>query len=120
MLTGPRLQANKIYIITSEAKGGPQIEFSIRPDGFGIAELAKSGTRGIPPFTIEQDESGLHFTHSKTDEAKDVAVIDKDGDGLPEQRLSTFHDKDGKLTKILLEKITISFSTDKEKLIPPH
>jgi hypothetical protein len=99
--------------------GAPQIEITFHNSGYGITELTALGS---PPFTVLNEDGVVKFTVTTVSEGKEIVVMDTDGDGIPEQRLTLYRDDAGKTTKIVVEQIRVSFeqSREQEMRAEPH
>ncbi len=109
------LDSGKAYIITS-GEWKYQIELSFEENGYGIAQLSNDGT-GVPPFTLISEENKIDvsrfFIKTEGEVVKEIVIVDRDGDGLPELRM-TLYRKEGKLVRSMLEELTISSEITKD------
>ena len=106
------LDEGKTYILTS-GEWKYQIELTIEKDGYGIAQLSKEG---FPPITIISEEGVIQTTRTKKEGNKEISIIDEDGDGLPEGRM-TLVTEEGKTKKIILEDLTVHSEIKTERTI---
>ncbi len=93
------------YIITPIA-GGTELEIGITKDGFSVTELTE---RAVPPFTILKDGDRMEYTFTTVEDGNEIVLMDKNGDGIPDMRLSIFRDKDGKFTRSTVETVEVTF-----------
>ncbi len=98
------------YIVTPK-DGGPELEIGISKDGYSVTELTK---KAVPPFTILKDGERMEYTFTTVNDRNEVNLIDKNGDGIPDTRLTVFRGKDGKSTGATVETVEVTF-TPKEK-----
>jgi len=105
-----RFKDDVSHIVTTESKGGPQLEITVGDGTYGIAQLAKGG---VPPFAILKTEKGMETVFTTIKDGKEIAVLDSNGDGLPEIRLTIVRDEKGKTVKVIKEIITFTFTEKK-------
>ncbi len=101
------LDEGKAYIVTS-GDWNYQLEVTIEENGYGIAQLSNDGT-GIPPVVVISEGKKIETTRHFIYEDKEVVIMDRDCDGLPELRM-TLYKKEGKTTRVKLEDLTIQAS----------
>ncbi|HEY0945262.1 MAG TPA: hypothetical protein VGD81_08335 [Opitutaceae bacterium] len=101
------LESGRVHIVTTVGRDGPQLEIAVGERGYTICPLVKGG---VPPFTLIKSAEGLKTTFTTLEDKNEIVVIDSDGDGLPEMRMTLVRDQSGKTTRVIKEKITYSFS----------
>lgn len=109
------LDEGKSYIITS-GEWDYQIELTFEKNGYGIAQLSNDGT-GTPPFTLISEENKIDvsrsFIETEGGVVKETVIMDRDGDGLPELRM-TLYRRAGRTFRTTLEELTFSAKTTKD------
>ena len=93
------------YII-GVGNGGPQLGIGVSQDGFAVTELTQAG---MPRFVVHSSGEKIEYSFTSLKDGSEIHIIDKNGDGIPEMRLTVLRDKDGKSTGVIREAIKVSF-----------
>ena len=96
--------------IVGVGNGGPQLEVGISQDGFAVTELTRTG---MPRFVVLSSGEKIEYSFTSIKDGNEIHLIDKDGDGIPEMRLTVLRDKDGKSTGVIREAVKVSFEEKK-------
>lgn len=87
-------------------RGGPQLEIGISQDGFTVTEMTQTG---MPRFAVLSSGEKIEYLFTSIKDGNEIHLIDKDGDGIPEMRLTVVRDKNGKSIGVIREAVKISF-----------
>jgi len=99
------------YIVTPK-DGGPELEIGISKDGYSVTELTE---KAVPPFTILKNGDKIEYSFTTIEDRNEIVLMDKNGDGIPDQRLIVFRDKDGKSTRSTVETVEVTFKPKKHE-----
>jgi hypothetical protein len=96
--------------IVGVGNGGPQLEVGVSQDGFTVTELTQAG---MPRFVVLSSGEKIEYLFTTIKDGNEIYLIDKDGDGIPELRLTVLRDKDGKSTGVRRETVKVTFEEKK-------
>ena len=100
------LDEGRAYILTDK-NWNTQLEISITDKDFGICMLTDKGK--IIPFTVLAEDGTITTSRAFGNKKVETSYLDRDGDGLPEIKMTL--DRSGDEIQVKVEDIHYTFTT---------